>query len=118
MPAGEKGTSMFDETDDAKPRDNRGKRILIYAIVVVVILLVGLVPMGVIAYSRGAERDRARADLRTCNIQGYLASAAIDARLGNYEPARQSASSFFAALRSEMDKANDSAFSQSQRDKL
>lgn len=109
---------MSDETHDTKPRDNRGKRILIYAVVVVVIFLVGFVPMGVIVYSRGVERDKARADLRACNIQGNLASAAIDARLANYEPARQSASSFFADLRAEIDKGSDSAFNPSQRDKL
>ncbi len=107
------------ESDESNlPRENRGKRILIYAGVAVVIFLLGLVPMGLAAYSRAGERDKARAELRACKVEGYLASAAIDARLGNYEPARQSASNFFADLRAEVDKGNDSAFSQVQRDKL
>jgi len=100
------------------PADNRGKRILIYAAVAVVIFLVGIIPMGFRAYSRAVQRDQARRELRLCTIQAALASAAIDARLGNYEPARQSASNFFTELRAEMDKGNESAFDQAQRENL
>jgi hypothetical protein len=103
---------------EGKPVDDRNRRILIYAIVAVIIFLLGLVPMGIVAFNRGSERDEARRELRLCSIQGLLASAAIDARIGNYEPARQSASSFFTELRVELDKGRSSAFTQSQRDSL
>ncbi len=98
--------------------DNRGKRILIYAAVAVVIFLLGVVPMGIMTYSRSVERDQARHELRLCTIQAGLASATIDARLGNYEPARQAASNFFTDLRTEIDKGSASAFDQSQRENL
>lgn len=100
------------------PTDNRGKRILIYAAVAVVIFLLGLIPMGIMAYSRSVERDQARRELRLCTIQAALASATIDARSGNYEPARQSASNFFTDLRTEINKGSESVFEQSQRENL
>src|SRR5689334_20411138 len=103
---------------EVKPMDDRRKRILIYAMVIVIIFLLGLVPMGIVALNRAAERDEARRELRVCSIQSLLASAAIDARLGNYEPARQSASNFFTELRTELDKGRSSAFTQPQRDAL
>lgn len=102
----------------AVPADNRAKRILIYAGVLVVIFLLGLVPMWLMAHSRAAERDEARRELRLCTIQAALAAATIDARLGDYEPARQSASNFFAEVRAELDKGEGSAFNQAQRESL
>jgi hypothetical protein len=74
--------------------------------------------MGIVAFNRASERDEARRELRLCSIQSLLGAAAIDARMGNYEPARQSASSFFTELRAELDKGRSSAFTQSQRDSL
>ena len=48
-------------------------------------------------------------------MQNNLASAAIDARRGDYEPARQAASQFFTSLRAEMDKGDTSNYTQAQR---
>ena len=48
-------------------------------------------------------------------MQSNLASAAIDARRGDYEPARQVASQFFTTLRAEIDKGETSNFTQAQR---
>ncbi len=103
---------------ERRPADDRKRRILIYAIVAVIIFLFGLVPMGMVALNRASERDEARRELRLCSIQGLLASAAIDARLGNYEPARESASNFFTEVRAELDKGRSSAFTQSQQEAL
>jgi len=49
-------------------------------------------------------------------MENDLASAAIGARRGEYETARQVASDFFTALRAETDKGVDSAFSQARID--
>lgn len=70
------------------------------------------------AYSRAVERNQPRHELRLCTIQAALASATIDARSGNYEPARQAASNFFTDLRTEIDKGSESVFDQSQRENL
>jgi hypothetical protein len=48
-------------------------------------------------------------------MQGDLAAAAVDARRGDYEPARQAVSRFFTSLRAEIDKGDTSYFTQSQR---
>ena len=51
-------------------------------------------------------------------MENSLASAAIDARRGDYETARQAASDFFTSLRAETSKGVDSALSQAQIDGL
>ena len=49
-------------------------------------------------------------------MQSSLATAAIDARRGDYEPARQAVSQFFTSLRAEIDKGNNSIYTQAQRE--
>ena len=53
--------------------------------------------------------------LNLARIQNTLASATIDARRADYEPARQAASNFFTSLGTETDKGNGSALSQAQK---
>ena len=48
-------------------------------------------------------------------MQSSLASAAIDARRGDYEPARQAVSQFFTSLRAEIDKGDTSNYTPAQR---
>lgn len=57
-------------------------------------------------------------ELQIARIQNTLASAVIDARRGDYERARQAASQFFASLRAESDMGNNSALTQTQRERL
>jgi hypothetical protein len=57
----------------------------------------------------------AEQQLNLARMQNTLASAAIDARRGDYESARQSASSFFTSLRAEANKGDDSSLSQAQK---
>jgi hypothetical protein len=61
----------------------------------------------------GAEAEQ---QLKPARRQNTLASAVIDARRGDYEPARQAASDFFTSLRAETERGNESALSQAQRD--
>jgi hypothetical protein len=68
------------------------------------------------ARGAAAQRDAARRDLRLSQTQVTLASAAIDARRGEYETARQTASDFFTALRTELDAGEDSPFGPRQRE--
>jgi len=63
-----------------------------------------------------AQRDAARRELRLSRTQGTLASAVIDARRGEYETARQTASDFFTALRSEFDAGEQSPLTARQRE--
>ncbi len=91
------------------------RRAAVYAAVLAGVFLLGLVPMWLSARGRAAERDEARRELRLCRIQGGLAAAALDARRGDYEPARQGASSFFTALREQVD-GDASDLTQAQRE--
>lgn len=91
------------------------KRFGIYLAVIVGVFLIGFVPMWMIAKGRESERDTALRDLRLSRIQNSLATAAIDARRGEYEPARVAARDFYTNLRAELDRESESALTSQQR---
>ena len=91
------------------------QRFLIYAGVLLVIFLLGFVPMWLRARAAGSSLVETEHQLIMVRMQSSLASAAIDARRGDYEPARQAASQFFTTLRAEIDKGDASNFTQAQR---
>ncbi|MFL6284992.1 MAG: hypothetical protein ACJ74Q_17765 [Pyrinomonadaceae bacterium] len=106
-------------SEDVEPVPRRStplmRRIIIYAGVLLVVFLLGLVPMWLKARASDARLADAERQLTLVGMQGNLASAAIDARRGDYEPARQSVSQFFTSLRAEIDKGDTSYFTQAQR---
>src|SRR5689334_5658211 len=81
---------------------NRMRRLLIYAAVLLVVFLAGLVPMWWSSRTTARELDTTQAALKVSRLQNRLASAAIDARRADYEPARQAASDFFTNLGAEL----------------
>jgi hypothetical protein len=99
-------------------QDGRVRRLLFYAAGLLVVFLLGLVPMWMTARERAQERDTAQHALRVSTLQNALASAAIDARRGEYEPARQAASDFFTNLGTEIARGPDSVFNETQRNNL
>jgi flagellar biosynthesis/type III secretory pathway M-ring protein FliF/YscJ len=99
-------------------QNERVRRVILYAAVLLIVFLLGLVPMWTTARSRAQERDTAQAALRISTLQNALASAAIDARRGEYEPARQAASDFFSNLGKEIARGPDSVFNETQRNNL
>ena len=99
-------------------QNERVRRVILYAAALLVVFLLGLVPMWMTARTRAGERDTAQAALRISTLQNTLASAAIDARRGEYEPARQAASEFFTNLRTEIDRGLASVFNQTQQNNL
>ena len=92
------------------------KRVGIYLGVALALFLLGLVPMWLKASENASQRDAARRELRLSQMHGTLASAVIDARRGEYEPARQTASDFFTTLRTQIDAGDDSALTAPQRE--
>jgi hypothetical protein len=94
------------------------RRAIIYAILLLVVFLFGFVPMWLKFRECSYSLSQAGHYLNIAKIENALASAAINARRGDYEPARQAASSFFTSLRVEIDKGDDSALSQTQREGL
>ena len=94
------------------------RRILIYAGVLLIVFLLGLVPMWLkarAANNRLAETERHLVLART---QNDLASAVIDARRAEYEPARQAVSQFFTTLQAEIAKGDSSSYTRAQGEKL
>ncbi len=94
------------------------RRILYYAIAVIAVFLLGFVPMWMRARDQSTQREKAEHALTLTRIVKDLGSATIDARRGEYEAARQEASTFFTAARYEIDAANRSVLTQQQRDAL
>lgn len=94
------------------------QRILIYSAVLLIAFLLGFVPMWLKARGYAGELAIAQRELILLRLQNTLASAAIDARRGEYEPARQAASNFFTSLRAEADKGTGSALTESQKQNL
>ena len=94
------------------------RRWILWASALLVAFLVGLVPMWTTARARTQERDAAQSALRLSRMQNTLANAAIGAKHGDYEQARQAASVFFTDLRSEFDRGPESLFNKAQQDAL
>ncbi|HZI87050.1 MAG TPA: hypothetical protein VFD48_09460 [Pyrinomonadaceae bacterium] len=102
------------------PRNRTGlrQRIPIYAGVLLLVFLLGFVPMWLKARGSAAELAIAQRELSLSKLQNTLASAALDARRGDYEPARQAASGFFTSLSAETDKGSGSALTDSQKQNI
>ncbi|MDQ3745743.1 MAG: hypothetical protein M3444_15310 [Acidobacteriota bacterium] len=91
------------------------RRFIIYGAVLLVAFLLGFVPMWLRARQCAGSLAEAERQLTLVRGQHDLASAALDARRGEYEPARQAASQFFTSVRAEIDKGDASDLTQAQR---
>jgi hypothetical protein len=115
-----KATSFSGEAAGSTTRSvalsGTARRVVICLGVALFVFLLGLVPMWLKAREAASRRDAARRELRLSQTQGTLASAVIDARRGEYEAARQTASDFFTTLRGELDEGGKSALNARQRE--
>lgn len=104
------------ERDVTKPGASPAwRQALVYGGALLGAFLLGLVPMWLSARATGRELAEAQRALTLSRMQNQLSAAALGARRGDYEPARQSASEFFTNVRAEIDKGDDSALSPAQR---
>jgi hypothetical protein len=100
-----------------KTVSNRLMRRLIRATALILVGFVfGFVPVWLKSRECSSALFDATHQLNLARIQNTLASACIDARRADYEPARQAASKFFTSLGTETDTASGSALSQAQKD--
>jgi hypothetical protein len=107
--------------NDIKTTVTKGPMVKYAGIAVLLLFLaflLGFIPMWLKANRIEKAQAAGQAELRLSAIQSLLASAAIDARRGEYEPARQAASKFFTALREEVDRGTTSAFTAAQREAM
>lgn len=92
------------------------KRLGVYAVILVIGFLLGLLPMWLRAHNIAKELEKTKVELRGIQMRSALSAAALDARRGEYEPARKAMSDFFSTLSNELDRGEDSALDQTQRD--
>ncbi len=90
----------------------------IFAVVLVIVFLLGLVPMYLQKRAVADELAKTQGQLRKAEIRGLLTTAIVESNRGEYEPARQATSDFFTRLRSEIDKGDESALTKEERGKL
>ena len=98
-----------------KPITSGLRRYIIYAVVLLVVFLLGLIPMWLKARTAANTLAEKENQLILCKTQSDLASAVIDARRGDYEQARQALSRFFTSLNAESDSSN---YTEAQRNSL
>jgi len=94
------------------------QRYIIYAVVLLVVFLLGLIPMWLKARTAASSLAETEHQLVLSRMQNDLASSVIDARRGDYEPARQALSRFFTSLRAELDKGDSSSYTEAQRNSM
>ena len=94
------------------------RRFVIYAAVLLIVFLLGLVPMWIKGRTTTNNLAEAEHQLALSRAQNDLSSAVIDARRGDYEPARQALSRFFTAIRADVDKGDASNYTEAQRQKM
>ena len=80
--------------------------------------LLGAVPMWLRAREKACDLALVQRELTLSRMTNGLSESVIDARRGNYEPARQTASDFFTALRHQVDNEGTQALSTNQRQSL
>lgn len=93
------------------------QRYIIYAVVLLVVFLLGLIPMWLKARAAAGSLAETERRLVLCKMQSDLASAVIDARRGDYEPARQALSRFFTSLSADT-KGDSSNYTEAQRNSM
>src|SRR5687768_7118061 len=110
---------MSEMNEEVRPRpipsNSLLRRVAIYAAVALVVFLLGFVPMWIRGRSCASSLAQAEQRLTLAQMRIGVSSAAVDARRGDYEPARQAASQFFTSLRAEADKGDQSALTVAQR---
>jgi len=95
---------------------HRMRRFIIYVALLLLAFLLGFVPMWFKSRACSSSLAEAERQSSLARMENSLASAAIDARRGDYETARQAASDFLTVLRAETNEGVDSALSQAQKD--
>jgi len=93
---------------------HRMRSFIIYVLLLVLAFLLGIVPMWLASRECSSNLADAERQSSLVRMENSLASAAIDARRGDYETARQAASDFFTFLRTETSNGGVSALSEAE----
>lgn len=94
------------------------KRVALYSTLAIGFFLLGFVPTWLKASRAIEQRDAAQRGVRLAQLEDTLAAAVIDVQRGQYEPARQLTSDFYANISHQIDADSASKFTPAQRDGL
>ncbi len=94
------------------------RSLISYALVFLIAFLIGFIPMWLRSRESANNLAESQRALGLLRLEHTLAAATIDARRGDYEIARQSASNFFTLLRTETDKKDVSVLTPAQRNAM
>lgn len=94
---------------------NTLRRWLIFAILILVAFLAGLLPMAWKYMGTSSELRQANAKVARTQLENTLAAAALYARRGEYETARQNASKFFTDAKAVIDSSSTDVLSTNEK---
>ena len=100
------------------PKRAVGKVLAVMGAIAIAAFLAGFIPMWFSARTTREQLQESKARVARDEISISLGSAAIHARHGDYEIARQQTSRFFTALREETGRAAESVFSSAERERV
>ena len=103
------------ETNGTQPPSSVLNKWLIRIGLLLLAFLLGFVPMWISNRQLSADLATRDKQLHRSRVLNSLTAATIYARRGEYETARQNASSFYTDVRSEMDKAEDGILNEQER---
>ena len=103
------------ETTEPQATSNDLNKWLIRVGLLLLAFLLGFVPMWISNRQISADLAARDKQVHRSRVLNSLTAATIYARRGEYETARQNASSFFTDVRSEMDKGNDGILTEQER---
>lgn len=94
------------------------KRYGMYALILLIVFLLGLVPMWLQKREISRQLDATQNELQRSEINNLLTTAIVEARRGEYESARKNTSDFFTRLDAEIKEGETSAYSKEEQAKL
>ena len=100
---------------EAEPRSGAWKTWLIRIGLLLLAFLLGFLPMWMSNRQLSADLADKNKELRRGRIRNTLSAAAIYARRGEYETARQASSNFFTDVTAEMDSGNAGILTEQER---
>ena len=101
-----------------EPKNDATRKWLLRLGALLIAFLLGLLPMWWAKSSVTYELEQAKRELRRQQFHNTLSSAAVYARRGEYETARQSMSTFFTEAQAELDKPDSTVYSAAEKSQV
>lgn len=104
-----------DSGTEGTVQTNTMRRWLIFAILILIAFLAGLLPMAWKYMNTSSELREANAKVQRTQLESSIAAASIYARRGEYETARQTASKFFTDVKTVIDSTETNVLAKNEK---